>query len=144
MRIGSIVGLIAFACLVPGAALGGPLGVWIPIKPDSHITRIHISGVPLNYIATIDYRCFTARCSTLQSLIEDSHSSIFSVQLEGVGPTPLLVLRWQRGTPCNRPTSDENPLVFWGTTVAGPSRSTQLVPVGRPSCFVHPPSTGPR
>jgi len=139
-----IVVLIAFACLMSVDAFGNPLGVWIPVKSDSRITRIHISGFPLNYTATIDYRCLKATCSTLQSLIEDGtpHPSIFSVQLEGVGPTPMLALRWQRGTPCNRPTSDENPLVFWGSAVSGPS--THLVPVGHPACFVHPPSTTPR
>ena len=145
MRIGSVVGLIALAYLVSAEASGNPVGVWIPVQSDSRITRIHISGFPLNYTATIDYRCFKATCSTLQSLIEDGtpHPSIFSVPLEGVGPAPMLVLRWQRGTPCNRPTSDENPLVFWGTTVAGPSMKTHVAPVGRPACFVHPPSTKP-
>jgi len=148
MRIDSVVGLIAFACLasVSVEAFGNPVGVWVPVKSDSRITRIHISGFPLNYTATIDYRCFSATCSTLQSLIEDGtpHPSIFSVPLEGVGPTPMFVLRWQRGAPCNRPTSDENPLAFWGTTVAGPLGKTRLVPAGWSGCFVRSPQTKPK
>lgn len=145
MRIDSIVGLIA-ACLMSVEAFGNPVGVWIPVKSDSRITRIHISGFPLNYTATIDYRCFKATCSTLQSLIEDGtpQPSTFSIPLEGVGPTPMLVLHWQRGAPCNRLTSDENPLVFWDTTVAGHPTKTRLAPVDRPACFAHPPSTKTR
>ena len=141
MRTGSIASLIATAWLVSVQAFSNPVGVWIPVKSDSRITRIHISGVPLNYTATIDYHCLKATCSTLQSLMDDGtpRPSTFSVQLEGVGPTPVLVLRWQRGTPCNRATSDEYPLVFWGAPVAGPSSNTHLVPVGQPVCFVHPP-----
>jgi hypothetical protein len=146
MRIDTIVCAIAFICLMSVEASGNPVGVWIPIKSDSRIRRIHISGFSLNYTATIDYRCLKATCSTLQSLIEDGtpHPSTFSVRLEGVGPTPMLVLRWQRGSPCNRPTSDENPFVFWGTTVAGPSTKTNLGPVGRPTCFVRTAQTSPR
>jgi hypothetical protein len=141
MRPGSLIASIFFLMIFePVAALSGPAGVWIPGNANSVIERIHIAGPPFNYTATIDYRCAMGVCSTLQSLIEDNASPpTYSVPLEGVGPAPVLELRWQKGSPCNRAASDENPLTFWvATSQAG---KTQARAVGRTWCFVRPPAS---
>ena len=132
--------ILLVAALGPAAALGGPAGVWVPRDANGVIARIHISGSPFNYTATIDYHCGMGICSTLQSLIEDNAHSppTFSVPLEGVGPAPMLALRWQKGPPCNRATSDENPLAYWANAKQTPSGKAQIVMVGRIWCFVHP------
>lgn len=144
MRVGSyICSVMLIACLKPVEAFGDPRGVWIPANRDSLVTRIHVSGAALNYTAMIDYRCGLATCSTLQSLVEGDntpHPSTFSVSLEGIGPAPILELRWQPGPPCNRASSDENPLVVWGSASASGSGKTHFSPVGRATCFVHPPA----
>ena len=137
--------LIAPTTLIAGIvsveASGGPVGVWIPVKPDRVIERIHVSGSPLDYIATIDYRCFGAICSTFQSLIaEGARPPTFSVRLEGVGPAPMLVMRWQTGPPCNRAGADENPLAWWTATINAPSGKTQAGAVPRGVCLVRAPA----
>ena len=136
MRRGLLINsILLIAALDPVAALSGPAGVWIPGNANSVIERIHIAGPPFNYTATIDYRCAMGVCSTLQSLIGDNASPpTFSVPLEGVGPAPVLELRWQKGPPCNRAGSDENPLAFWATQPG----KVQTGPVGRVSCFIRP------
>ena len=138
------VPLIVFAALVangtPAAASGDPAGVWIPVNRDTVIERIHVSGSPLDYIATIDYRCGAAICSTFQSLIaEGANPPTFSVRLEGIGPAPLLALRWQNGPPCNRAGSDQNPLAWWTAAIhAPPGKKQQPGTAGRVLCLVHP------
>jgi hypothetical protein len=136
-----IILLTLVASVVSPEASGDPAGVWIPVKRDSAIERIHITGSPLDYIATVDYRCGAARCSTFQSLIGDAaHPPAYSVRLEGVGRTSMLALRWQKGPPCNRPGSDENPLAYWtADTARAPSGKTQMPAVGG-LCLVHPPT----
>lgn len=140
-----IISNLLIAALDSVAPSGGPAGVWVPGNANSAIARIHISGSPFNYTATIDYRCGMGICSTLQSLIEDNaHSSpTFSVPLEGVGPAPMLALRWQKGPPCNRAASDENPLAYWANANQTPSGKMQIAMVGRIWCFVHPPVPRP-
>lgn len=139
MRPGSLIASIFFLMIFePVAASSGPAGVWVPGNANSVIERIHIAGPPFNYTATIDYRCAMGVCSTLQSLIGDNVSPpTFSVPLEGVGPAPVLELRWQKGSPCNRAASDENPLAFW----AAQSGKAQTSAVGRVWCFIRPPAS---
>jgi hypothetical protein len=133
-----ITAIALLANLKPVEAAGDPAGVWIPAKPDSVIERIHISGSPLDYIATIDYRCATAVCSTFQSLIADgARPPTYAVHLDGVGPAPVLALVWQRGQPCNRAGSDENPLAYWINSV--PSAKKQVGTPARVVCLVRPP-----
>jgi len=142
LRRGELIILLTLVASVASPeAFGDPAGVWIPVKRDSVVERIHISGSPPDYIATIDYRCATAICSTFQSLIADpAHSSTFSVPLGSIGPAPMLALRWQKGPPCNRPGSDENPLAYWtADTARAPSGKTQRPAVGG-LCLVHPPT----
>lgn len=144
MRPGPLIASIFFliAIFEPVAAFSGPAGVWIPGNANSSIERIHIAGPPFNYTATIDYRCAMGVCSTLQSLIEDNASPLtFSVPLEGVGPAPVLELRWKRGPPCNRAGSDENPLAFWATTTE--AGKPQIRTVGRIWCLVRPAISAP-
>ena len=137
--------LIAPTALIAGIvsveASSTPVGVWIPVKPDRVIERIHVSGSPLDYIATIDYRCFGAICSTFQSFIaEGTRPPTFSVRLEGIGPAPMLVMRWQTGPPCNRTGADENPLAWWtaGTNASPGKAQTSAVP--RAICLVRAPA----
>ena len=138
-RIAPLVLIALIANIVPAKAFD-VAGVWIPVKRDSVVERIHISGSPLDYIATVDYRCGTAICSTFQSLIADpAHSPIFSVPLGGIGPAPMLALRWQKGPPCNRTGSDENPLAWWTGAIHAPSGKQQASEAGRIMCLVHPP-----
>jgi hypothetical protein len=132
--------LIALIANIVHAKAFDVAGVWTPVKRDSVVERIHISGSPLDYIATIDYRCATAICSTFQSLIADpAHSETFSVPLGGIGPAPMLALRWQKGPPCNRAGSDENPLAFWTAASHVPSGRQQAGAAGRVMCLVRPP-----
>ena len=136
-----IILLTLIASIVSAEAPADPVGVWIPARPDSVIERIHISGSPLDYIATIDYRCFTAVCSTFQSLIaEGSRPPTFSVRLEGGGPAPMLALRWQSGPPCNHAGSDQNPLVWWTASINPQPGKTDAGAVKRAVCLVHPPA----
>jgi hypothetical protein len=129
------------ANVAPAAASGNPLGVWTPVKRDNVIERIHVSGSPLDYIATIDYRCGAAVCSTFQSLIaEGVNPPTFSVHLEGVGPAPLLALRWQKGPPCNRAGSDENPLAWWTAAIHAPPGKKEAGAAGRVVCLVRLPA----
>jgi hypothetical protein len=140
MRPGSLIASIFFLIVIfePVAALSSPAGVWVSGNANSVIERIHIVGPPFNYTATIDYRCAMGVCSTLQSLIGDNASPpTYSVPLEGVGPAPVLELRWQKGPPCNLAKSDEHPLAFWATQ----SGKVQTGPVGRVSCFIRPPAS---
>ena len=138
MRFGLLIDLfMLMVMLKPAEAFGDPAGVWIPVKPDKAIERIHISGSPFNYTATIDYHCSMGVCATLQSLVEDNahFPPTYSVPLEGVGPAPMLALRWQKGPPCNRATSDENPLAYWAATPSG-----KIGAAVRMWCFIHPPA----
>ena len=139
--LGAFIGLMMLvASVAPVRALTSPVGVWIPVPSHSEIKRIHISGSRFNYTVMIDYSCGNSVCSTLQDLTEDiTHPLRFSVRLEGVASMPMLDLRWQRGPPCNRGTSDDNLLVLFPTTIAAPPRKTQTIQLGAPSCFARQP-----
>jgi hypothetical protein len=140
MRAGSLIGLTVLVALGGPVEAAGPEGVWVSASPHSRIERIHISGSKFSYTATVDYRCFTGICSTLESLFEDdTHSPpLFSVPLENLGPAPIVALRWQSGPPCNRARSNENPLAVWANATVAPSGATQIAEVGHPWCFVRP------
>ena len=136
-----IVFILFIANVAPAEASNDPVGVWIPVDAHNVIVRIHISGSPLDYIATIDYRCGAAVCSTFQSLIADAtHPPTFSVHLEGVGPAPMLALRWQSGPPCNRAGSDQNPLAWWTASINTQPGKTDAAAVKRAVCLVQPPA----
>ncbi|HEY2444485.1 MAG TPA: hypothetical protein VGI20_01935 [Rhizomicrobium sp.] len=139
MRFLSLIALLMLIASVDRVeAFGGPQGVWVSGKPDSMIRRIHISGSPLSYMAMIDYRCAARMCSTLQSLAEDDTRSppLFLVDLESADPARVLALRWQKGPPCNRVASDDNPLAFWTAPVDKPGAPIHAI--GRVWCFVRP------
>lgn len=137
-----IVLILFIANVAPAEASTDPAGVWIPADAHSIIVRIHISGSPPAYIATVDYRCATSVCSTFQSLVAEgpSASPTFAVPLGSVGPAPTLALRWQKGPPCNRAASDENALAYWTAAVNAPSGKKQAGAVGRVLCLVRPPA----
>lgn len=134
------------AILQTATVLGGPEGVWVPVQSGSAIERIHVFGLSFDYTATIDYRCRTGVCSTLESVSTDSaqRPPVFFVQLEGVGPTPQFALRWRSGPPCNRAKSDENPLGFWAKAIPAQSGQSQIGPAGRSWCFVRLGTKAPR
>ena len=140
MQLSLLVGVLVVIA-TPVSGFAGPEGVWIPAGADSVIKRIHISGSPFEYTATIDYRCATGVCSTLQSVSADSTNlpGTFFVDLPGVGPTPTLALRWQSGPPCNVAKSHENPLAFWASTIKTRSGKTQIGAVGHSWCLVRSP-----
>ena len=138
-----LIGLILFIANVALAeASNDPAGVWIPADAHGIIVRVHISGSPLAYIATVDYRCATSVCSTFQSLVAEGPSAqpTFAVPLGSVGPAPTLALRWQKGPPCNRAVSDENALAYWTAAVNAPSGKKQAGASGRVLCLVRPPA----
>jgi hypothetical protein len=58
------------------------------------------------------------------------------VHLDGVGPAPLLALRWQKGPPCNRAGSDENPLAWWTAAIHAPAGKKEAGTAGRVVCLV--------
>ena len=135
--------LVLFIANVAAAeASHDPFGVWIPADAHSIIVRIHISGSPPTYIATVDYRCATSVCSTFQSLAAEgpSASPTFAVPLGSVGPAPILALRWQKGPPCNRTGSDDNGLAYWTAAINPPSGEKQAHAFGRIVCLVRPPA----
>jgi hypothetical protein len=141
MRLRPLIGPIVLMVLsAPAGASGSPTGVWVSGNANSKVERIHISGAPFSYTAMIDFRCFTGLCSTLQGLFEDDsqHPPIFSAPLEGIGPAPVLALRWQAGPPCNRPRSTDNPLAYWATATLSKSGSTQLHAAGSSWCLHSP------
>jgi hypothetical protein len=142
MRTVPLFGFVALVAHVAAAAASGdPSGVWTPVKRDSVIERIHVSGSPLDYIATIDYRCGAAVCSTFQSLnAEGGNPPTFSLHLDGIGPAPVLALRWQKGPPCNRAGSDESPLAWWTAAIHAPAGKKEAGAAGRVICLVRLPA----
>jgi hypothetical protein len=141
MRRDSLVGLIVLLAIVwPGQAVASPDGVWLPADARNKIVRIHVSGARFAYTAMVDYRCGMGVCSTLESLFEDDSQRppIFSIPLEAVGPTPVLLLRWQNGPPCNRASVNDNPLAVWANATLGPSGATKYAAVGRAWCLARP------
>jgi len=135
-----IVFILFIANVAPAEASNDPVGVWIPVDAHNVIVRIHISGSPLAYIATVDYRCATSVCSTFQSLVAEgpSASPTFAVPLGSVGPAPTLALRWQKGPPCNRAGLDDNALAYWTAAINAPSGEKQARAFGRVVCLVRP------
>src|SRR5690349_10076180 len=141
-----IVLILFIANVAPAEASSDPVGVWIPADAHSIIVRIHISGSPPTYIATVDYRCATSVCSTFQSLAAEgpSASPTFAVPLGSVGPAPILALRWQKGPPCNCAESDDSALAYWTTNIRAPAGGKQARTFGRVVCLVRPPASRKR
>jgi hypothetical protein len=143
MRRDWLIGLIVLmAILWPGQTVAGPDGVWLPVDARNKIVRIHVSGARFAYTAMVDYRCGMGVCSTLESLFEDDsqHPPIFSVPLEGIGPAPVLALRWQSGPPCNLAKLNDNPLALWANATLAPSGGMKFTAAGRAWCLVRPPA----
>jgi hypothetical protein len=144
MRCDSLKGLIVLLAIVlPGQAVASPDGVWLPADARNKIVRIHVSGARFAYTAMVDYRCGVGVCSTLESLFEDDSQRppIFSIPLEAIGPTPVLILRWQSGPPCNRASVNDSPLAVWANATLAPSGATKFGTVGRAWCLVRPPAS---